>query len=182
MTAPVPTLGQPGRVTLLLLTALAPALWGTTYIVTTQALSEFGPWTMAMLRALLAGLILLTIVRALPPRARLGRLLVVAACNFSVFWVLLLVAAQRLPGGVAAWRPDMLCVVGIQGCDREQQRVAQLGVVAQQNLGVEVERLNRTGLTRHFRAGWTVAFRTLPERRRRTCCDGAWSCRTSRCR
>ncbi len=39
----------------LLFTAIAPAIWGSTYIVTTQYLPNFSPMTVAMLRALPAG-------------------------------------------------------------------------------------------------------------------------------
>jgi hypothetical protein len=39
----------------LLLTAIAPAIWGSTYIVTTEFLPDFPPLTVAMLRALPAG-------------------------------------------------------------------------------------------------------------------------------
>ncbi len=46
----------------LLFTAIAPAIWGT-YIVTTQYLPNFSPMTVAMLRALPAGLLLVMIVR-----------------------------------------------------------------------------------------------------------------------
>ncbi|WP_199272243.1 hypothetical protein [Klebsiella pneumoniae] len=41
----------------LLFTAIAPAIWGSTYIVTTQYLPNFSPMTVAMLRALPAGFI-----------------------------------------------------------------------------------------------------------------------------
>ncbi len=41
----------------LLFTAIAPAIWGSTYIVTTQYLPNFSPMTVAMLRALLSGFI-----------------------------------------------------------------------------------------------------------------------------
>ncbi|EER0445176.1 hypothetical protein RPG26_005062, partial [Escherichia coli] len=41
----------------LLFTAIAPAIWGSTYIVTTQYLPNFSPMTVAMLRALPAGLL-----------------------------------------------------------------------------------------------------------------------------
>lgn len=90
------------RTTDLLLTALAPALWGSTYFVTTEWLPEGHPITLAMLRALPAGLLLLAIVRELPLRERLMQVLVLGTLNFAVFWTLLFVAAQRLPGGVAA--------------------------------------------------------------------------------
>jgi probable blue pigment (indigoidine) exporter len=90
------------RTTDLLLTALAPAVWGSTYFVTTEWLPEGHPMTLAMLRALPAGLLLLSIVRQLPLRQRLAQILVLGTLNFAVFWTLLVVAAQRLPGGVAA--------------------------------------------------------------------------------
>ena len=50
----------------LLLTALAPAIWGSTYVITTSFLPSFAPMTVALLRALPAGLLLLLIVRRLP--------------------------------------------------------------------------------------------------------------------
>ncbi|WP_349367999.1 EamA family transporter [Salinarimonas sp.] len=86
----------------ILVTALAPAVWGSTYLVTTELLPHGYPITVAMLRALPAGLLLLLVVRRLPEGAWWGRVLVLGALNFSVFWVLLFVAAYRLPGGVAA--------------------------------------------------------------------------------
>lgn len=86
----------------LFLTALAPAIWGSTYIVTTELLPEGYPVTVAMLRALPAGLLLLLLVRQLPDPGWWGRVLLLGAFNFSIFWALLFVAAYRLPGGVAA--------------------------------------------------------------------------------
>ena len=90
------------RGTDLILTALAPAIWGSTYLVTTEFLPAGYPITVAMLRALPAGLLLLLIVRQLPGREWLGKVLLLGALNFSIFWALLFVAAYRLPGGVAA--------------------------------------------------------------------------------
>ncbi|WP_027257476.1 MULTISPECIES: EamA family transporter [Leisingera] len=86
----------------LLLTALAPAVWGSSYIVTTTLLPGHSPLVVALLRALPAGLLLLLLVRRLPPLNWLPRLAVLGALNFSLFWVLLFVSAYRLPGGVAA--------------------------------------------------------------------------------
>lgn len=86
----------------LILAALAPAIWGSTYVVTTELLPQGYPLTVGMLRALPAGLVLLLIVRRLPPRAWLGRVAVLGALNFAVFWTALFVAAYRLPGGLAA--------------------------------------------------------------------------------
>jgi probable blue pigment (indigoidine) exporter len=90
------------RGTDLALTALAPAIWGSTYVVTTNWLPAGYPLTVAMLRALPAGLLLLLLVRQLPSSGWWLRVLVLGALNFSVFWAMLFVAAYRLPGGVAA--------------------------------------------------------------------------------
>ena len=49
-----------------LLTALAPVIWGSTYWVSTQHLAGWSPMTVALLRALPAGLVLLVWVRVLP--------------------------------------------------------------------------------------------------------------------
>ncbi|MCT8328197.1 DMT family transporter [Albidovulum sediminis] len=90
------------RTTDILFTSLAPAVWGSTYLVTTEALPAGHPVTLAALRALPAGLLLLALTRCLPPRAWLGRAFLLGSLNFALFWVLLFVAAYRLPGGVAA--------------------------------------------------------------------------------
>lgn len=84
------------------MTGLAPAVWGSTYYVTTQFLPQGYPMHVAMLRALPAGLLLLLLVRRLPTGIWWGRTFILAALNFAFFWVMLFVAAYRLPGGVAA--------------------------------------------------------------------------------
>ncbi|WP_141690239.1 MULTISPECIES: EamA family transporter [unclassified Ensifer] len=86
----------------LALTALAPAIWGSTYLVTTELLPPGYPLTVAMLRALPAGLLLLLIVRRLPSGIWWPRTILLGALNFSFFWAMLFVSAYRLPGGVAA--------------------------------------------------------------------------------
>ncbi len=86
----------------LLITALAPAIWGSTYLITTEFLPDGYPLTVSMLRALPAGLLLLLLVRRLPEGKWWGRVFLLGALNFSVFWSLLFLAAYRLPGGVAA--------------------------------------------------------------------------------
>lgn len=86
----------------LALTALAPAIWGSTYLVTTELLPPGYPLTVAMLRALPAGLLLLLIVRQLPSGIWCPRTFLLGALNFSFFWAMLFVSAYRLPGGVAA--------------------------------------------------------------------------------
>ncbi|GAA3057225.1 EamA family transporter [Rhizobium viscosum] len=89
-------------VTDVLMTAIAPAIWGSTYFVTTSFLPHGYPLTIAMLRALPAGLLLLLIVRKLPTGIWWSRVFILGALNFSFFWAMLFVSAYRLPGGVAA--------------------------------------------------------------------------------
>jgi len=86
----------------LLVTALAPCIWGSTYIVTTELLPQGYPITVAMIRALPAGLMLLLLVRQWPKGIWLVRSFVLGALNFSIFQTLLFAAAYRLPGGIAA--------------------------------------------------------------------------------
>ena len=86
----------------LLFTAIAPAIWGSTYIVTTQYLPNFSPMTVAMLRALPAGLLLVMIVRQIPTGIWWMRIFILGALNISLFWSLLFISVYRLPGGVAA--------------------------------------------------------------------------------
>lgn len=84
------------------LTALAPINWGSSYIITTQFLPNLDPVTISLLRALPAGLFLLCLVRQLPHGHWIGKMFVLGALNFSIFWSLLFFTAYRLPGGVAA--------------------------------------------------------------------------------
>lgn len=86
----------------LLLTGAAPAIWGTTYIVATEFLPTYPAITVALLRALPAGLVLLLITRQLPTGIWWMRVLALGALNFSIFLSLLFVSAYRLPGGIAA--------------------------------------------------------------------------------
>ncbi|QHQ22007.1 EamA family transporter [Pectobacterium brasiliense] len=85
-----------------LLTALAPAIWGSTYIVTSEILPPDRPFTAALIRVLPAGLLLLLFTRRFPARRDWWRVLVLSALNIGVFQALLFVAAYRLPGGLAA--------------------------------------------------------------------------------
>lgn len=86
----------------LALTAIAPVIWGSSYIVTTQLLPNLDPLTVSVLRALPAGLLLLCLVRQIPKGQWVARMFILGALNFSIFWSLLFFAAYRLPGGVAA--------------------------------------------------------------------------------
>ncbi|MFY0641493.1 MAG: EamA family transporter [Bermanella sp.] len=85
-----------------LLTAMAPILWGSTYIVTTEILPDGMPFTAAVIRCLPAGLILIAISRYRPSGAQWKQLLMLSFFNFACFQGLLFIAAYRLPGGLAA--------------------------------------------------------------------------------
>ncbi|MER8153556.1 EamA family transporter [Streptomyces sp. NPDC094472] len=84
------------------LTALAPSVWGTTYVVTTELLPEGHPLFAGLLRALPAGLVALALTRTLPRGAWWGKAAALGVLNIGLFLPLLFIAAQRLPGGVAA--------------------------------------------------------------------------------
>ncbi|SDD20098.1 EamA family transporter [Glycomyces harbinensis] len=86
----------------LLLTALAPVMWGTTYIVTTEFLPADRPFLTAMLRALPAGLLLVLLSRRLPRGSWWWKSAVIGTLNIAAFFALLFIATYRLPGGVAA--------------------------------------------------------------------------------
>lgn len=91
-----------GRVGLTLATALAPAVWGTTYIVTTELLPGGHPLFAALMRALPAGLLALLLSRKLPSGHWWWKAAVLGTLNIGLFFPLLFLAAERLPGGVAA--------------------------------------------------------------------------------
>ncbi|WP_439377151.1 EamA family transporter [Amycolatopsis lexingtonensis] len=82
--------------------ALAPAIWGSTYLVTTEFLPPDRPLLAAVVRALPAGLLLVALTRRLPKGDWWWRSLVLGTLNIGAFLALLFVAAYRLPGGVAA--------------------------------------------------------------------------------
>ncbi|MFB8190426.1 EamA family transporter [Microbacterium sp. NPDC055988] len=90
------------RLMLVLLTALAPIAWGTTYLVTTELLPPGHPLFAGLLRALPAGLLAVLISRRLPHGSWWWKSFVLGALNIGALFPLLFLAAERLPGGVAA--------------------------------------------------------------------------------
>lgn len=88
--------------TTILLTAVAPAAWGTTYIVTEKLLPPDRPMFAALLRALPVGLALLAWRRQLPSGSWWWRSVVLGLCNIGLFFPLIFVSAYHLPGGLAA--------------------------------------------------------------------------------
>ncbi|NUP82148.1 MAG: EamA family transporter [Nonomuraea sp.] len=145
------------RAGIVLLTAVTPAIWGTTYLVTTELLPPGRPLLAALIRALPAGLILVALTRRLPQGIWWWRALVLGALNIGVFFALLFVGAYRLPGGVAAtvgavqpllvallsagllgerltWRTTIAAAAGVAGVSllvlRADARLDLLGVAA----------------------------------------------------
>lgn len=84
------------------LTALTPAVWGTTYIVATELLPPSRPLLAATVRALPVGLAFVLWSRRRPHGAWWWRAALLGVLNIGAFFALLFVAAFRLPGGVAA--------------------------------------------------------------------------------
>ncbi|BDU39345.1 EamA family transporter [Vibrio nigripulchritudo] len=84
------------------LTALAPIVWGSTYIVTTEALPADLPIYASVIRALGAGLILVMLFRTLPSGKWWFKIGVLGLLNIGLFFYCLFAAAYYLPGGIAA--------------------------------------------------------------------------------
>lgn len=123
------------RASTVLLTALAPVSWGTTYAVTTEFLPPDRPLFTGMMRALPAGLVLLALARVLPRGVWWGKAAVLGALNIGAFFPLLFLSAYRLPGGMAAVVGSVgpLIVVGLSAVllgQRPTARSVLTGLVA----------------------------------------------------
>jgi probable blue pigment (indigoidine) exporter len=84
------------------LTALAPIAWGSGYYATETYLPPDRPLFGALVRALPFGLLLLAFRPGLPHGIWWWRSLVLGTLNIGAFFVLIFIAAFRLPGGMAA--------------------------------------------------------------------------------
>lgn len=82
--------------------ALAPIAWGSGYYVTQEFLPPGRPLFGAAVRALPFGLVLLALRPGLLQGSWWWRTALLGALNFAAFFVLIFVAAYRLPSGVAA--------------------------------------------------------------------------------
>ncbi|WP_327412182.1 EamA family transporter [Streptomyces sp. NBC_01233] len=85
-----------------LVTAMAPVAWGTTYFVTREFLPAGHPLYGGAIRALPAGLLLLAVGRRLPSGSWWWRAPLLGVLTMGGFFVLVYVAAQRLPTSVAS--------------------------------------------------------------------------------
>lgn len=83
-------------------TAIAPIIWGTSYLVTSEMLPPDRPLLAATLRALPAGLALLAVTRVLPRGSWWWKAAVLGVLNIGAFFAFLFISAYRLPGGVSA--------------------------------------------------------------------------------
>ncbi|WP_332838827.1 EamA family transporter [Nocardia bovistercoris] len=132
----IPSAGPAARIAK---TALAPMVWGTTYVVTTELLPPGHPLFAALARALPAGLLVLAFSRTAPRGEWWWRSAVLGALNIGLFFPLLFVAAQRLPGGVAATvaalAPTVVAVLAVLVL-RERPSIARLGWAAAGAVGV----------------------------------------------
>lgn len=91
-----------GLLLLLLTTALAPIIWGSTYIVTSEFLPPNSPLMAALIRALPAGILLIIVTRTLPKGHWWWRIAILGFLNIGFFFYCLFYAATYLPGGMAA--------------------------------------------------------------------------------
>ncbi|MFG2297143.1 EamA family transporter [Streptomyces sp. NPDC048603] len=90
------------RLATVVLTALAPISWGSTYFVATELLPPDRPLFTGVMRALPAGLLLTAAARTLPKGEWWWKSAVLGALNIGAFFPLLFLSAYRLPGGLAA--------------------------------------------------------------------------------
>jgi probable blue pigment (indigoidine) exporter len=93
---------EDNRLATVLVTAVAPIAWGSTYVVTEQLLPPDRPLFAATVRALPAGLVLLAYRRRLPHGDWWWRAVLLGLCNIAAFFPLIFLAAYHLPGGLAA--------------------------------------------------------------------------------
>ena len=93
---------ETNRWSTLLVTAVAPVAWGSTYLVTEQFLPPDRPLFAASARALPVGLVLLAIRHRLPRGEWWWKAIVLGVLNIAMFFPLIFLAAYHLPGGLAS--------------------------------------------------------------------------------
>ena len=157
-----------------LVTAAAPAVWGSTYVVTTTALPDGRPLLAGALRALPAGLLLLAVTRTLPSGSWWWRSAVLGTLNIGAFFALLFVSAYRLPGGIAAVRgaAGPLLVIGLSAAllaERATRRAVGSAAVAAGGVSLTVvtadARLDAWGLAAGLAGAASMALGLVLTRR-----------------
>lgn len=86
----------------ILITAIAPVVWGSTYYVTRHFLPSDYPLFGATIRALPAGLLLLLVTRTLPRGTWWLKTLLISTLTISGFFYLVYLAGSRLPSSIAS--------------------------------------------------------------------------------
>lgn len=156
------------------ITALAPIIWGSSYIVTTQFLPNLDPVTISLLRALPAGLFLLCLVRQLPHGNWIGKMFILGALNFSIFWSLLFFTAYRLPGGVAAVMGALqpfIVVIAARGISKTEIKPISIFAIAAGAFGVALivltpdAKLDVLGVIAGIAGSASMAFGTVLSRK-----------------
>ena len=84
---------MPSRTATILTTALAPLIWGSTYL---EFLPPDRPFTAALIRVLPAGFLLLAWTRRIPKRDEWATVVLLGFLNIGFFQAMLFVAAYRL--------------------------------------------------------------------------------------
>lgn len=87
------------RIQAILLTAIAPIVWGSTYIVTTELLPADSPLLASAIRALPAGLLLIAYTRCFPNQQWWGKLACLGVLNIGLFFYCLFFC-----GELPTWR------------------------------------------------------------------------------
>ncbi|MCL9782657.1 EamA family transporter [Vibrio sp. S4M6] len=90
------------KIALLAITAIAPLVWGSSYIVASHWLPSDSPLFTALVRALPSGLLLVLATRVIPKGIWWGRIALLGLLNIGLFFYGLFFAAMHLPGGMAA--------------------------------------------------------------------------------
>lgn len=163
------------RASLLLMAALPPAIWGSTYLVTSEFLPADRPLTAAVMRILPVGLVLVLFNRHWPRPDQWLKLTVLSLLCMSLLHWPLFVSAYRLPGGLAALlvcaQPLIVVALGFAMFrQRTQPRVmlaAVLGFVGVALVLISPTRLNwdTLGILAAALAACSMALGTLLIRR-----------------
>jgi probable blue pigment (indigoidine) exporter len=90
------------NLSVLYITAIAPIVWGSTYMITKLYLPPNIPMISSIIRCLPIGIIMLIWNRKLPSYNLIWKVIIVSLLNISLFQFLLFYSAYRLQGGTAA--------------------------------------------------------------------------------